>query len=941
MAKDDRQLLAFNRGVISSIGLARVDLQRYSMSADTQKNYVPRVLGSMMIRPGMQYIDSMAVSQGLNLVRQMPFVFEEDDTALLEFGVGSYLRIRIDDVLLTRPAVATVIDNPGFVDPVDTSPPTDWTIDDDANCDSFIKDNNLHLRGSGEGFARTYQTITVAAPDIGVEHGIGIGVLHGPVRLRIGSTVQGSEYVSDTLLNKGAHSIAITPLGDFTIELSNDRDHNIIVNSCSIVSDAVVQLSTGWSVEDQVRSVRWEQSGDRIYVAADGLPQKVIERRFDGRSWSMTDFVTDDGPFRVQNVGSTTLAVNRISGDYNVGGGGTTDFAVLTASEPIFKIPHQGDGAFGPGALFRVTSSGQVVTNTASADDGTATDPIRVVGAEDGREFGIIIEGVFVGTVTLQFAFDEGGPWNDQGMTWTTPISTTFKDGQDGAIIFYRLIMKIGDWTSGDATMTLNYTGGAIQGIARCFERVDENNMRVHIIKSFGSLDPSKDWWESEWSGERGYPTATSIHEGRLFWGGQDRIWGSVSDAFNSHDDNTVGDSGPISRTIGSGAIRVINWMLSMARLIMGTSEHSANVAAQRMDGNSPLAARSTTFEEPLTPFNFNIKTVSSRGVFVDRTRQRLYELLYDIDVQDYKSMDLSVFAPDFNAVGIVQIAVQMKPDIRVHCVRTDGTVGMVVYDRLENVMAWVDIELGGVGNWCVEDVAVLPGVVEDQVYYTVKAFNGVDGEERFLLKWSLESEAVGGLNNYMADAWMQYDSVPIDTMTGLDHLAGLEVCVWADGAYVGNGTVTQFGTPGQLDLTNLTLDGEPSDAGQSSNVVVGLQYDAQYKSTKLATIDGIGLMERKKVDRLGFIAENLHHKGIQYGPDFDQLYDLPAVEEGQVVAVDHIHSTYHEDDFPFGGEWDPDSRICLQSQSPKPATIVAAVATYESVEKMSDRNSE
>jgi hypothetical protein len=119
--------------------------------------------------------------------------------------------------------------------------------------------------------------------------------------------------------------------------------------------------------------------------------------------------------------------------------------------------------------------------------------------------------------------------------------------------------------------------------------------------------------------------------------------------------------------------------------------------------------------------------------------------------------------------------------------------------------------------------------------------------------------------------------------------------------------------------------------------VVVGLQYTAQYKSAKLGSIQGIGLLEHKKVNRIGFIAENLHHKGIQYGPDFDQLYDLPEVEKGAVIAEHTVHETYHEEDFPFGGEWDPDSRICFQSQSPKPATILAAISEFESVEK-SDR---
>lgn len=920
MTVEDRQILAFNRGVVSSIGLARIDLERMGMSAEIMRNYMPRVLGSMMLRPGMQFIDRMV--EDLNLVRQMSFIFEEDDTALLEVGTGAYMRVRINDVVLTRPSVATTINNPNFIDLNETSPPTSWSIDDDANCDSFVLDNSLHLRGSGEGYARTYQTISVAGGDIGVEHGLKITVTRGPVRLRVGSTVQGDELISDTTLEKGDHELAITPLGDFTIEFSNGDDYDVVVNSCNI-STGIVQLTTPWSTEDQVRSIRWDQSGDRIYVAADGVQQKVIERRFDGRSWSIVDFVSYDGPFRTQNTSSTTLQPSALSGDYALGLG---TYVTLTASDPIFKTQHQG-GAFGPGALFRIASQGQVVTNTGAAVDVT-TEPVRVVGSGEARRLFFIIEGTFSATVDLEFAYSADGPWNYSGLQWSSPQDSSYLDGQDGQIIFYRL--RISAYTSGSVTMTLTYNGGSITGIAQVFQVTSPTVARVRVLKPFGTILASKDWWEGSWSGLRGYPTAVAIHEGRLFWGGEDRIWGSVSDDFESYDDEVEGDSGTISRTIGSGAIRVINWMMSMARLIMGTSEHSANIAAQKMDGNNPLSARSTTFEEPLTPFNFNIKTVSSRGCFVDRTKQRLYELLYDIDVQDYKSMDLSIFAPDFNVVGITQIAVQMKPDIRIHCVRTDGTVGVLVYDRLENVMAWVDVVLGGPGNWAVEDVAVLPGTIEDQVYYTVKAFNGVDGEQRYLLKWSLESEARGGLDSYLSDAWMQYDGAPINTMTGLEHLAGQTVCVWADGAYVGDGVVTTFGTPGELDLSGFT--GAPF-----SNVVVGVKYTAQFKSSKLAAITGIGLLERKFVRNLGFIAEYLHHLGLQYGPDFNTLYDLPQVEEGQTIPADTVHTSYHEDNFPFGGEWDPDSRICFQSESPKPATILAAVAQYES-EAVADR---
>jgi hypothetical protein len=313
--------------------------------------------------------------------------------------------------------------------------------------------------------------------------------------------------------------------------------------------------------------------------------------------------------------------------------------------------------------------------------------------------------------------------------------------------------------------------------------------------------------------------------------------------------------------------------------------------------------------------------------VFVDRTLQRLYELSYSPDATDYQSIDLSIFAPDHNIAGITQIAVQMKPDVRVHCVRADGTVGMLVYDRLENVICWISVELGGVGNWCVEDVAVLPGVEEDQVYYTVKGFNSVDGEERFLLKWSKETEAIGGDNNYMLDAWGQYIGAPTQQLIGLERLAGLTVGVWADGADRGTFQVTQFGTPGELNL----------DA-EYSNIIYGLVYTGQFKSAKLGRIDGIGMLEHKKIDRLGFIAQNIHNQGLQYGPDFDQLYDMPRVERGTTTDPDTVWEDYHEENFSFGGEWKPDSRICLQATAPKPVTVLAALAEFQSVEGRSNK---
>lgn len=908
MAVQDKQLLAFNRGVVSKIGLARIDVERLQMSAEIQSNWIPRVLGSMMFRPGWKFIDFLN-NGAANTGRLAPFTFGVDDQALLEFS-PSFLQVidpatdtRIPTVSGAAPASQTV--NGNF-----TSDITSWVDASQVGGSvTWLVGGYAGMKGDGTDFGILRQTVTVAGPDQGLQHNVLVRVVDGPVRFKVGSTAGDDDYVEETRLDRGEHELTFTPTGNFTIEFANEREFNVRVTQCTMQNSGDLSVVTPWATATDRDNMRWDQSGDVMYFAADGVRLQKIERRGDGTSWSVADYLPEDGPFRVQNVSGITLTPSALNGDIT-----------LTASEGIFKQGHADNRS-----IWRIGSQGQTVTKAISgADD--FTDPIRVVGTEDARVFSIIIEGTFVATVTLQFAFSKDGPWNDTSPQYTVPTSVSFDDGQDEQIIFYRLGVKAGDYTSGTVTATLNYTGGSIQGVARVIGFTSTTVVDAQVLKDFGAIDASKDWWEGEWSDVREWPTAVSIHEGRLWWAGRDRIWSSVSDLYESFDDNTVGDSAPISRSIGFGPIRVIHWLMSMGRLLFGTADNSHNIAPAKMDGNQPLGARSNSFDEPLTPSNFNIKSVSSRGVFIDRTEQRLYELAYDIDQQDYKPIDLSVFAPDFNEVGVVRVAAQMKPDIRIHCVRSDGTVGMLVYDRLENVIAWVEVNSTTAGGE-VEDVAVLPGRVEDQVYYIVKrTINSATA--RHIVKWALESEAIGGTVSKIADDFAVYSGAATTSpfTTELLHLRDETVVIWADGADVGTKVVSSTG--------GLTLDVAASD------VVAGLSYTAQFKSAKLGTITGIGLLKRKKVNRIGLIAQNMHYQGLQYGQSFDsdELNDLPLVEQGQETADDFIWDDYHEDDFSFGGDWKPDSRICLQAAAPRPCTLLAAIAEMETLEKPSRR---
>ena len=104
MASLHTVLYAFNRGLVSRLALAREDIKRLAMSADIYfTNYMPRVMGSMMLRPGLKFLG--AIYSYLH-TRFIPFIFSVTDTALIEI-TSTVMRVWVNDALITRVAVAT------------------------------------------------------------------------------------------------------------------------------------------------------------------------------------------------------------------------------------------------------------------------------------------------------------------------------------------------------------------------------------------------------------------------------------------------------------------------------------------------------------------------------------------------------------------------------------------------------------------------------------------------------------------------------------------------------------------------------------------------------------------------------------------------------------------------------------------------------------------
>jgi hypothetical protein len=246
--KINAPLYSLNAGEVSKIALARVDVAKLRMAAQCQLNWMPYVVGPMMLRPGMLYSGEVLNDSPAKLMR---FVFSKLDTAMIEL-TANQMRVWINDVLLTRPSVGTQILDPYFAG-TGVNAGAWSTANTTAGASVTIAKDATDDRGSCVltctpvgGLAQVEQTVAEAAADQGKEHGIRIVVTNGPVTFRAGSSVGASDLIAQTVLDTGTHSLSCVPTGpNLCIQIESTDQWNKTVTQCSIEAGGTVRRHTG------------------------------------------------------------------------------------------------------------------------------------------------------------------------------------------------------------------------------------------------------------------------------------------------------------------------------------------------------------------------------------------------------------------------------------------------------------------------------------------------------------------------------------------------------------------------------------------------------------------------------------------------------------------------------------------------------------------------
>jgi hypothetical protein len=743
-------------------------------------------------------------------------------------------------------------------------------------------------------------------------------------------------------------SSAYSPLGDSAyIQLFSTQERAVTVESIEVESSGKMVLPGPWTEVD-LPLIRVDQSGDVIFMASGAWCPRTIERRA-AHSWSVVSYLPEDGPFTISRTSNARIKPN-----------GTHGNITMSSDAPLFRPEHVG-------TMFLIDHE-RMDAEWKLGGEGVATDAWRLRGIGTENDFVVTIGGTFVATYNLQRSFEGEDSGFVDVSTGTATGSTTVSNGSeyDNQIFWSRYTIKDGNYTSGSMTVGIEYGGFGGSGIARVTGYNSSTSVEAEVLADFHDTVYSKVWAEGDWSDRRGWPEAVGFFDGRLWWARRDKFWGSESDDYYAFNLDTEGDSGSIQRNIASGGFtNQTQWIMGLQRLILGTNA-------------APISARSSSFDEPLTPTNVTMKpaandgaarispvVVGSRGIFVCSDLRRIFELGYNVDAQDYVATDLLRINEDFSEAENpdlysdywTELGYQSNPAPYLWALREDGIAGVMLFNPAEEARACFKLATGRIGSLDsartadrIISVTAVPQVGEDAVYLGVERLigDGLGGTTTayYIEKLAYHHQAVSKVFDVstqgavaknglrMADSFILATGLGGigQVITGLSHLEGRQVIIigqQVDGGFGPTGTLyTVVG--GQI-ATEEAVEGD---------ICVGLPYEGFYKSAKLAFAGqaGTALIQKKRIEHFGLALLDTHPRGILIGQSFeeDEMSALPEIDgdglaRGDVTLFDRA---VEEEIGAFPGHWDTDARVHIKIKAGYSAGLSAMLIGIETKER-------
>lgn len=416
-------------------------------------------------------------------------------------------------------------------------------------------------------------------------------------------------------------------------------------------------------------------------------------------------------------------------------------------------------------------------------------------------------------------------------------------------------------------------------------------------------------------SGNNNNPKCVSFFEQRLVFAGTTNnpqtLFFSKSGDYENFTTGTA-DADAMIYTIASNQVNAIESIKATRTLIVMTTGGEFTVSSGATDN-------------PITPTNLNIRKQSNYGsagvdalsignatIFLQRAKRKIRELAYNFDSDGYLAPDLTILSEHISSSGIIQMDYQQEPFSIVWCVRTDGSLVGMTYNRLQDVVAWHSHDFGGTNAKC-KSVAVIDiDTSEDQVYVIVE--RTINGSTKKYVEYLTPYDFNSSLTTFhYVDSGLGYSGSATTTLSGLSHLEGETVKVIVNGATHPDRVVSS----GQI-----TLDRSATTAK------VGLGYVSSLQTMRLD--EGARGTDQTKTKRIYDVTVRFFETvGAKVGPNETNLDEIPFRDSSAAMS-DPVPLFTGDKETEFPSDYGTDGFVLVKQEQALPMTILAIYARLE-----------
>nr|BAR15343.1 putative tail tubular protein B [uncultured Mediterranean phage uvMED] len=444
-------------------------------------------------------------------------------------------------------------------------------------------------------------------------------------------------------------------------------------------------------------------------------------------------------------------------------------------------------------------------------------------------------------------------------------------------------------------------------------------SVTVTTTTNFPNTNASTDWSLGAFSSTTGHPSCVSFFEQRLVFAATlnnpQTVYFSKSGDYENMDANiggTVADDDAIIYTIASNQVNAIRFMAASRTLIIGTAGGEFTVSG---GGDN----------DAVTPTNILIKKQSNHGaantdaiavgnatLFLQRAKRKIRELAYNFDVDGYTAPDLTILAEHVTEGNIIEMAYQEEPLAIVWCVRGDGELVALTYQREQEVVAWHRHVFGGVfgsGKAVCESVAVIPKEdSEYELYMIIKRTIGGATKRYVEFLNTFDFDQTDNTSFNFLDSQLSYSGSSATTISGLSHLEGQTVSILANGATHPDKVVSSG---------SITLDRAVTKAK------IGLSYTSILKTMRIDAGSQNGSSQGKTKRIYEVTARLFESVGVEVGPDLNNMERVPFRTSSDPMDQG-IPPFTGDKEVEFRGNYDTDGFMIVRQTQPLPLTILS-----------------